>query len=71
MIADSLPQCVLLKQEGPTVWVIENGKAVRREITTGGYQADGVRVTSGLNAGDTLIVEGYQKLYKDCNVIED
>ena len=63
--------CVLLRQDGPTVWVIENGQAVRREITTGGYQADGVRVTSGLNAGDTLIVEGYQKLYKGCHVVED
>ena len=62
-------QCILLKPEGPTVWVVEQGTAARREITTGGYLSSGVRVTSGLNSGDTLIVEGYQKLYKGCKVV--
>ena len=61
--------CILLKPEGPTVWVVEQGEAVRREITTGGYLSSGVRVTSGLNPGDSLIVEGYQKLYKGCKVV--
>ena len=64
-------KCILLTPEGHTVWVAENGTAVRREIVIDGYQADGVRVKSGLQAGDTLITEGYQKLYKDCKVIED
>ena len=62
-------QCVLLKPEGPTVWVVEQGEAVRREITTGGYLSSGVRVTTGLNPGDSLIIEGYQKLYKGCKVV--
>ena len=31
--------CVLLKPGGPTVWVAEQGKAVRRAITIDGYQA--------------------------------
>ena len=61
-------KCVLLKPQGHTVWVVEQGRAVRRDITVDGYQADGVRVLSGLQAGDTLIIEGYQKLYNDCNV---
>ena len=61
-------QCVLLKPEGPTVWVVEQGNAVRRDITVAGYQANGVRVQSGLQAGDTLIIEGYQKLYNGCKV---
>ena len=61
-------KCVLLKPQGHTVWVVEQGRAVRRDITVDGYQADGVRVLSGLEAGDTLIIEGYQKLYNDCNV---
>ena len=64
-------QCILLTPDGHTVWVAENGVAVRRTITIDGYQADGVRVKSGLQAGDTLITEGYQKLYKDCKIIED
>lgn len=63
--------CVLMKPEGPTVWVLSNGEAERRPITLDGYQANGVRVASGLQAGDTLIVEGYQKLYKGCKVICD
>jgi len=62
-------KCILLTQAGHTVWVAEKGTAVRREIVIDGYQANGVRVKSGLHAGDTLITEGYQKLYKDCKVI--
>ena len=64
-------KCILLAPSGHTVWVAENGTAVRRNIIIDGYQADGVRVKSGLQAGDTLITEGYQKLYKDCKVIYD
>ena len=60
--------CVLMKPEGPTVWVLSNGEAERRPITLDGYQANGVRIASGLQAGDTLIVEGYQKLYKGCKI---
>lgn len=64
-------RCVLLKPEGPTVWVVEQGTAVRRNIVVGGYQADGIRVESGLQAGDTLIIDGYQKLYNECKVINE
>ena len=61
-------KCILLKPEGHTVWVVEEGKAVRRSITIDGYQADGVRVLSGLQEGDILITEGYQKLYNNCSI---
>lgn len=60
--------CILLRPEGHTVWLQEEGKAVRRAITIDGYQADGVRVKSGLQPGDSLITEGYQKLYLGCKV---
>ncbi len=60
--------CVLLKPEGATVWVAEDGKAARRLVTVDGYQADGVRITQGLQEGDILITEGYQKLYNGCAV---
>ncbi len=63
-------KCVLLKPEGHSVWVVEKGKAARRIITVEGYQADGVRVLAGLQTGDTLITEGYQKLYNNC-IIEN
>lgn len=61
-------KCVLLKPEGHTVWVVEQGSAVRRTIQIGGYQANGIRVLSGLQVGDTLITDGYQKLYTGCRV---
>lgn len=61
-------KCILLKPEGHTVWVMEKGTAVRRAIEIDGYRADGVRVASGLTIGDTLITEGYQKLYNGCKV---
>lgn len=63
--------CILLKPEGPTVWLVEEGKAQRRNIVIDGYRADGVLVKSGLQAGDRLITEGYQKLYLGCPVIEE
>lgn len=63
--------CVSLMPEGHTVWVAENGQAVRRLITVNGYMADGVCVTEGLQVGDHLITNGYQKLYNGCKVIED
>lgn len=61
-------ECILMKPEGATVWIAEENKAVRRNITIGGYQADGVRVREGLQAGDQLITEGYQKLYHNCDI---
>ncbi|MBO4518725.1 MAG: efflux RND transporter periplasmic adaptor subunit [Paludibacteraceae bacterium] len=61
-------RCVLLKPEGPTVWLKQGNQAVRRAITIGGYLADGVQVKEGLQAGDTLIIDGYQKLYTGCRV---
>lgn len=64
-------KCILLKPEGHTVWVAEQGKAVRKNITIDGYQADGVRVKIGLQQGDTLITDGYQKLYMGCRVMVD
>ena len=56
--------CVLLMPQGATVWVVEDGKAQRRAVTIDGYLANGVRIREGLKIGDTLVVEGYQKLYR-------
>lgn len=61
-------RCVLMKPEGPTVWVVEQGKVFRRAITVDGYLADGVKVSDGLLAGDIVVTEGYQKLYNGCEV---
>ena len=50
--------------DGTKVWVVEDGKAIRRTITIGKYTNDGVLILQGLNIGDQVIVSGYQKLYQ-------
>ena len=62
-------QCVLLKPEGPTIWTAAEGRARRRMITIDGYSVNGVCVREGLHAGDTIITEGYQKLYDGCTIV--
>ena len=44
------------------VWVVNNGKALKREITICNETAQGVQVDGGLSAGDQLIVSGQQKV---------
>jgi RND family efflux transporter MFP subunit len=44
------------------VWVNDGGRAARRYVTPTGFVGDEVMVTSGLNDGDELIVEGQQKV---------
>lgn len=63
-------RCIHLMPEGHTVWVVIDGKAERRLIEIDGYQADGVRVRSGLTIGERIVTDGYQKLYKGCSVVE-
>ena len=60
--------CVHLLQSGASVWVVRNNRATRVMVDVGGYQANGISVTAGLNAGDTVVVEGFQKLYEGCEV---
>ena len=40
------------------VWVVSDGRAREQRIETGGDVGDKVRVTSGLNGGEAVIVEG-------------
>ena len=44
------------------VWLAKNGKAERRIVGTGELTNQGVVVTSGLSAGDQVIIEGNQKV---------
>ena len=56
-------KCVQTRPEGLSVWVVENGRAQRRLITSTEFVANGVLVSSGLHSGDTIITSGLQKLY--------
>ena len=65
-------KCVQTRPEGLSVWVVENGKAQRRPITSSEFAANGILVSSGLNPGDTLVTAGMQKLYSGAEItIED
>ena len=59
---------VLINQEGKFVWVVEDSRATRRQITISGYSGNGVIVSEGLTMGDMVIVEGYQKVSEGMKV---
>lgn len=61
---------VLLDNEGKFVWIANDGKATRRRIVVDGYLGSGVVVSSGLQCGDCVIVEGYQKVSEGMRVKE-
>ena len=61
-------ECVQVMPEGTIVWVVEGGKAYHRVVTVGDFIRNGVMVESGLNAGDSVIVSGQQKLYTGAKV---
>ena len=44
------------------VWVVNGGKAAKRQIFIGNETAQGAQVTGGLDNGDQLIVAGQQKV---------
>lgn len=44
------------------VWVVENGRAARRDISVVASTSQGVKVDGGLKPGESLIVEGQQKV---------
>lgn len=50
------------------VWLIEGGKALRREIEVGDLTSTGVAVTKGLKEGDKYVVDGQQKLSNGLSV---
>jgi membrane fusion protein (multidrug efflux system) len=58
-----VPQPALISdQQGVYVFIVEDGKATMRRITTGGTNAEDMIVTKGLSGGENVIVEGLQTL---------
>lgn len=56
-------QAVLLSSDNHQfVWIVKNGKAVRKEVTADELSSNGVIVKSGLAPGDSVIVAGMQKV---------
>ena len=56
-------KCVQTRPEGLSVWVMENGHAQHRIITSSSFVANGVLVSSGLHHGDTVVTTGMENLY--------
>jgi len=54
---------------GLLLWVVENGRAERRSVSSSKFSRDGVLINDGIAAGDTVIVSGYQKLYDGMKVV--
>jgi hypothetical protein len=46
-----------------TVWVLEEGRAAPRTVTTGLTSLDRVEITSGLNGDERVIARGHEGLY--------
>lgn len=64
-----LPQnCIQLLPNGANVWIADDSVAIRRTILVGQYVHDGVLIADGLQRGDKVIVEGYQKLYQNAKI---
>lgn len=56
-------QAVLLSSDNKQfVWVVKDGKAMRRNVVADELSVDGVIVKSGLAQGDSVIVAGMQKV---------
>ncbi len=56
-------QAVLLASDNSQfVWLVKEGKAVRRTVVADELSANGVRVKSGLTRGDSVIVAGMHKV---------
>ena len=54
--------------DGIGVWKIKNGHAERCIVKSNKYVADGVLVMEGIEKGDTIVTEGYQKLFDSAKV---
>jgi HlyD family secretion protein len=59
----AVPITALIQEDGTEyIFVVEDGKAYRREIETGDMTEEWVQVVSGLDEGERIVVEGVGKV---------
>ncbi|MEI2384338.1 efflux RND transporter periplasmic adaptor subunit [Breoghania sp. JC706] len=59
----TVPKSAILEDGGKTfVWVVEDGAVHRREVKTGAILAGAVAISSGLEAGERVVVAGIHSL---------
>ena len=64
-----VPEAALVpEQSRQFLFVIEEGRATRREVRIGGRQPGRVEIVDGLKAGEQVIVEGTQKVREGSEV---
>lgn len=57
-------EAIMVSGTDKFVWIVKGGKAERRAVTTGDITNEGVVIESGLTKGETIIVQGQEKV---CN----
>lgn len=62
------PQTVRTDADGRYVWTVRDGRVEKSRITVGGYSGNSLAVTDGLFPGDTLVVEGAQRVSSGMHV---
>ena len=50
------------------VWIINKRRTYLRQVTVGHFIQNGVTIRSGLNVGDRIVTEGFQKIGEGCEV---
>ncbi len=53
---------ILSKQNGKVLFVVENGIARERQITTGLENPDFIEIVKGINTNDRLVIKGFETL---------
>ncbi len=67
--AIAVPITALLREdESEYIYVVEDGKAYRRDVETGDRTQEWVEVVSGLDAGERVVVEGVGKVKEGAKV---
>lgn len=62
-------RAVSLNEKNRTfVWLVEDGKAIRKEVKIGDLTSKGVKVVEGLEIGDEYVIEGSHKLSEGLEV---
>lgn len=61
-------KCIQTGPSGQMVWAVRDSAAYRRPVTIGQFVQDGVLATGGLERGDCVVTDGFQKLYEGARV---
>jgi len=70
LVIESVPDALVVPREavivtpagGQVLFVVEDGKALQRKVTTGIEEAGRVQILSGLKTGEKVIISGHEKL---------